>query len=201
MPSGFVAWSSQLSSILVAGFNILWSSSGVYLFFLIIVVVLAAVFMWFLVWTVIIGDIRGAPFVASRRDKIRLMCDLAGIRSGLRVVDLGSGDGAILFEAARRGADAIGLEINPFLVWFSRMRAKRLGLCDKITILRQDFYSHPLGEVDAVLVYLWPETMDRLRDKFLRECRLGTKIISNAFPIKGWRAIMEKDDVFVYEIK
>lgn len=171
-----------------------------YLFFIVAIVGLAAAFLWFLVWTVIIGDLRGAPFVASRKDKIRLMCDLAGIKSGMGVVDLGSGNGAILLEAARRGAKAVGLEISPFLVWFSRFRARRAGFKDKISVLRQDFYSGCLPEADVIFVYLWPETMEKLRDKFLRECGSGTKIVSNAFPIKGWRVIMEKENVYLYEI-
>lgn len=171
-----------------------------YLFLIVVVVASAALFLWFLVWVVIIGDLRGAPFVASRRDKIRLMCDLAEIRPGMRVVDLGSGDGAILFEAARRGAIATGLEINPFLVWFSRIRARCAGFKNKISVLRHDFYFGDLPEADVIFVYLWPETMDKLREKFLRECQPGTLIISNAFPMKGWRAIMEKDGVYLYEI-
>ncbi|MBI2122359.1 MAG: methyltransferase domain-containing protein [Candidatus Sungbacteria bacterium] len=173
----------------------------IYLFLIVILVIGAAIFLWFLIWTVIIGDLRGAPFVASRRNKIRLMCDLAQIRPGMAVADLGSGDGSILLEAARRGAKAIGLEINPFLVWFSRLRAKRRGLHEKITVLRRDFYTYPLDKIDVIFVYLWPETMKKLREKFLSECRPGTRIVSNAFPIKGWRAIMEKEGVYVYEIK
>jgi len=172
-----------------------------YLFFLFALVASAAVFLWFLVWVVIIGDIRGAPYVASRKDKIRLMCNMAEIKSGMRIVDLGSGDGVILLEAARRGAHATGVELNPFLVWFSRLHAKHLGLHEKITVFRRNFYSYPLNEMDAVFVYLWPETVEQLRDKFLRECRPGTKIISYTFPMKGWDAIMEKDGVFLYEIR
>lgn len=168
--------------------------------FLAVIIILSALFLWFLVWVVIIGDLRGAPFVASRPEKIRLMCDLAEVRPGLRVIDLGSGDGAILLEAARRGAYATGIELNPFLVWYSRLRARRTGIGSRVNVLRQNFYFGPLDKADVIFVYLWPETMEKLGEKFLRECKPGARIVSNAFPIKGWHAIMEKDNVYLYEI-
>src|SRR3989344_9080791 len=63
------------------------------------------------------------PYVATKRDKIKTIIKLAQIKKGQTVVDLGSGDGRLLFTAAAAGAKAIGYEINPFLILLTRLKA------------------------------------------------------------------------------
>lgn len=65
--------------------------------------------------------LRGAPYVPSRRrDVERVFADLYAVGSSDRLVDIGSGDGVVLRAAARRGARALGYELNPILVLLSR---------------------------------------------------------------------------------
>jgi hypothetical protein len=68
---------------------------------------------------------RGAPYVPSHRRFVRQAFDkLYKISSKDVLVDIGSGDGIILREAAARGAKAVGYEINPILVLISRLLAR-----------------------------------------------------------------------------
>ena len=87
-----------------------------------------------MVWVYIVGAIVvllgfsvffGAPYVPSRRRDLKRMFDeLYPLSKTDVLIDVGSGDGVILREASRRGAKAIGYEINPLLVgiskWLSR---------------------------------------------------------------------------------
>lgn len=148
----------------------------------------------------VIGYIKGAPFVPSKPKRIQTMIELANITEGMRVVDLGSGDGSILIAAARRGAHAMGVEMNPFLIPYSRWRARRAGVGDRTTFMRGEIKNCPLGNVDVVFLYLLPSLLGKISIKLSSELKPGACVISNAFPILGWTPVVEKDGVFLYRI-
>ncbi len=160
-------------------------------------VALAALFMVFLFYAVVWSHLKGAPFVPSRKAHVRTMIALAEIKQGETIYDLGSGDGVMLCESARLGAKAVGIEINPFLVWYSRIRAKRARL-SAIFVTRADFRTILLHDADVVFLYLWPSTNASLREKLLRELKPGSRIISNAFIIEGMELETQKNDVYLY---
>lgn len=166
---------------------------------IILVILLTAFFLLLEIYFIVIGHIKGAPFVKSGKKKIAIMFELAKIQPGEKITDLGSGDGALLIEAARQGAHAFGAEINPFLVWYSRWRAKRTGLQQHITIARQDFFTYPLHDIDVAFCYLLPETVDALKEKFSRELKPDARIVSNAFPVKDWTPLATKEGVYLYK--
>lgn len=93
---------------------------------------------------------RGAPYVPSRKKYIReAFRDLYPLTAGDMLVDIGSGDGVVLREAARLGATAVGFEINPILAalsWLMSVGEQR------VTIKFVDYtFSHlPTG---ATVVY------------------------------------------------
>lgn len=67
----------------------------------------------------------GAPYVPSKKKDLAQALDkLYPVGSKDVLIDIGSGDGVVLRAAARRGAKAIGYELNPILVaiakWLSR---------------------------------------------------------------------------------
>jgi hypothetical protein len=78
----------------------------------------------------------------------------AGESAVVRLVDLGSGDGRICLEAARRGIFGEGIEINPWLVWYSQFKARALGLDPSLTKFRiGDYWKLDLAEYDVVVIY------------------------------------------------
>ena len=147
---------------------------------------------------VIFGDIKGAPFVRSKREKIAIMLELAEIKANDSIIDAGSGDGTILLEAAQRGARGIGIEINPFLVWYSRIRARYAGFAKTLSFEKKDFALSSFQNADIVFLYLWPHTVEKLKEKLFRELAPEARIISNSFPIKGWTPVKEKAGVYLY---
>lgn len=97
----------------------------VFVLLILVVILLCAVILGFLF--LVLDLFFELPYVATKKDKIQTMLDLAQIKKGETVVDLGSGDGRLLFAAAQKGAIAIGYEINPVLVLLTRLRARFLG--------------------------------------------------------------------------
>ena len=71
------------------------------------------------------------PFVVTPMPIVEAMLELAAVKPGERLIDLGSGDGRIVLAAARRGAEAIGVEIDAELVERARRRAELEGLLER----------------------------------------------------------------------
>ena len=162
---------------------------------------LAAGLLIFVVYAAIVGFAMGAPYVRSKKGSIGRMIDLAGISAGDVVVDMGSGDGSLVIAAARAGAQsALGVEMNPLLVWYSRLCIWRAGLGGRASIIRGNFYDFPLDSSDVAFMYLWPSTVEKLGEKMKRELKPGSRVVSSAFPIAGWDPERAENSVFLYRI-
>jgi precorrin-6B methylase 2 len=145
-----------------------------------------------------------APYVPTRKRELDRLIRLANFRPGDRVVDLGSGDGRIVLAAARAGADAIGVERQPVLVWISRWRARRQGLSARAIFRTGNMFDEDIREADVVFCYLLPGTMQKLKEKFEHELKPGARVISNAFKMQGWTPTTEDRDgltapIFAYQ--
>jgi len=102
--------------------------------------------------------------------------------------DLGSGDGRVVIAAARRGARAVGIEIDAQLVQDSRDRAFTAGVGERTAFFWQDALKADLGAATVVTLYLFPEINAKLARKFLAELRPGARVVSHRFPIADWAA-------------
>jgi hypothetical protein len=146
--------------------------------------------------------IRGAIFFPTTRRNVEVMLDMASLRQGARIADLGSGDGRILIACARRGMRAEGYEINPILVFRSRWAIQKAGFRNFAVVHWKSFWRADLAPFDAIFVYGIPYIMDGLRNKLERELRPGAKIVSNVFPFPGWEPVekQEKEKIYLYKI-
>jgi len=118
---------------------------------------------------------------------VHAMLDKAKVGPGDFLVDLGSGDGRIVIEAAKRGAKAVGIEYNPEMVKLSEQQAKKEGVADKAKFLNMDLFEYDFSEATVVSMYLLSELNLRLRPKLL-EMKPGTRIVSNTFNLGAWQA-------------
>jgi SAM-dependent methyltransferase len=114
------------------------------------------------------------------------MLDLAAVKPGDRVIDLGSGDGRIVIAAARRGADALGVEIDPRLVAESRENARRAGVADRARFAEQDLFATDLSGATVVTMYLLPDVNLKLRPAILA-LRPGTRVASHDWDMGEWK--------------
>jgi len=137
------------------------------------------------------------------------MLQAGHIKAGDTVFDLGAGDGRIIITAAREyGAKAVGIEIQKDLVDKIRERIKELGLEDKVSIIHDSALHADLSSATVVTMYFLTSSNDRLRPVLEKALKPGTRVVSNQFPVKGWRPIaiahlkpgsMEYT-IYVYEI-
>ena len=99
--------------------------------------------------------------------------------------DLGSGDGRMVIAAARRGAQAIGVEFDPGLVALSERRAQAQGVTGRARFLRADIFETDFSDATVVTLYLLPTLNLRLRPTLLG-MRPGTRVVSHAFGMDDW---------------
>jgi SAM-dependent methyltransferase len=129
---------------------------------------------------------RDAPFVPSPDDIVERMLDLAEVTAEDRVIDLGSGDGRIAIAAGRRGARALGVDIDPGLVSRAYFRARDAELTPRVSFRRENLFETRLRDADVLTLYLMPEINIRLRPRILNEMQPGARVVSHAFDMGDW---------------
>ncbi len=128
------------------------------------------------------------PFVPTPRDIVGRILDFAEIGEEAVLVDLGSGDGRIVIEAARRGsARAIGVEIDPALVEYSLETVRRLRL-QTATFINDDVRSVDLTGATHVTAYLTSKALKAVEPVLLR-ARGDAIVVTHDYPIPGWKPL------------
>lgn len=130
----------------------------------------------------------GGPYVPTPQRVVDEMLSLARVTSRDFVVDLGSGDGRIVITAAQKfGARGKGYDIDGELVERSNNNARKLKLERRVRFEQRDVLQADLREATVVTLYLLPEMMRSLQDKFMKELKPGTRIVSHDFDFSGWK--------------
>ncbi|MGZ9066648.1 MAG: SAM-dependent methyltransferase [Burkholderiales bacterium] len=132
---------------------------------------------------------RFSPFVGSNPENVRRMVELAAPRSGETVIDLGSGDGRIVFAAVegRPGVRGVGVDINAELVQKANADAKAKGLADRARFVHQNAFDADLAKADVIFMWLFPELMRLLRPKILAQARPGTRVVAGTWDLGSWQ--------------
>ncbi len=129
-----------------------------------------------------------APYIPTPQVIVEKMLESAHLKAGEVVYDLGSGDGRILFTAAQEfGARAVGVEILPELCEKARDRVRLLGLEDKIRVIQGSALRVDLSPADVVTMYFLTGSNERLKPTLEKYLKPGARVVSNQFPIKGWK--------------
>jgi hypothetical protein len=129
-----------------------------------------------------------APFVPTPHEVVSRMLELAEIKKGDVLYDLGSGDGRIVVAAAKKfGIRAVGFEIDSGLVKDSRQIIEDAGLEELIEIREQDIRTVDFSPATVVTMYLYPAVNLRLRPVLMRELKPGSRVISHDFGMGSWK--------------
>jgi ribosomal protein L11 methylase PrmA len=151
---------------------------------------------------------KGVPFVPLSSRAIAEVINASRFDVGDRIVDLGCGDGRVLFAFEKAGAaNLIGYEINhwPYLLG----RFKKWWKKSSVELRCENFFNVDIEKADIVVCYLLSKTLQELKKKFDKELKPGSRVVSFGFEIKDWRMpeIIKtgrernlKGDVFVYKI-
>jgi cyclopropane fatty-acyl-phospholipid synthase-like methyltransferase len=131
-----------------------------------------------------------APYRATPMAAVERMLDLAGVGPGTRLLDLGSGDGRIVIAAARRGADARGIDIDPDRVAEARAAARAAGV--EAHFEQGDMFAADLAAVDVVTLFLLTHVNGWLETRLRRALEPGARVVGFAFPMADWAPAAEE---------
>ena len=127
------------------------------------------------------------PFVISGDEVVLRMLRMADIGPQDYLIDLGSGDGRIPIQAAKRfGARGLGVDLDPPLVELARKNAQEQGVADKVAFEVKDLFETDLSKASVVAFYLLPDVALQLRPKLLKELRPGTRIVAHDYHLGDW---------------
>ncbi|XP_069838280.1 adenine nucleotide translocase lysine N-methyltransferase isoform X1 [Dendropsophus ebraccatus] len=126
------------------------------------------------------------PYLPASRKQVENVMTLLQGRAG-KMADLGSGDGRIVLEAARRGFHpAVGYELNPWLVRLAYFYAWRSGYHRRVTYLREDLWKVKLQDCDNISIFLAPSVLTLLENKMLDELPSHARVVTGRFPLPTW---------------
>ena len=138
----------------------------------------------------------GAPYFPSKRRNLDAVLKRLQLKTGQKVVDLGSGDGVVIKQFAEHQLLAIGVELNPLLVLLSRWRIRKHS---HVEIIWKNMWEYRIpSDADYVYTFLHTRFMKRFDQKLQRELTQPTIVISFAFPIPEREVWFEEMGYFVY---
>ena len=140
------------------------------------------------------------PYVGAQKSRMETIMKFASIKKGETVVDLGSGDGRLLYAAAEQGAKAVGYEINPFLIALTLVRTKLKGLSNNIWIERQSLWKADLKVADVILIYAKRKTMPKFEEFIYKNAAKGTRIVVNTNPFPTKKPEKTENGIFLYKV-
>jgi len=125
------------------------------------------------------------PYVQTPMEIVERMLRMAEVKKGDYVIDLGSGDGRIIIEAAKRGARGLGVDLDPNLVKHATENARQAGVGERTRFEVRDIFETDLSGASVVAFYLLPDFNAKLMPKLLK-LKPGTRIVSHDGGIGDW---------------
>ena len=162
--------------------EILWNSA----------LIICAIF--FISFTFVV--VFGAPFLPTLKSRVPEALDLANLKPGDTLLELGSGDGRLLVEAAKRGVYSVGYELNPLLVMYSKITTFRYRKF--IKIIWGNYWIKSWPKADAIFVFLLQPYMEKLDKSITQNYPKGIKLVSFAFKIESKKHSKENNGLYLY---
>lgn len=129
-------------------------------------------------------------FVPTPPPVVDAMLEMAQVRDGDILYDLGSGDGRIPITAAKKHkVRAVGIDIDPERIKEARANAKAAGVADRVTFRQEDLFKADFSQATVVTLYLLDSLNEKLRPRLLSELKPGTRIVSHAFRMGDWKPL------------
>ncbi|RLN89594.1 hypothetical protein BBJ28_00008508 [Nothophytophthora sp. Chile5] len=143
-------------------------------------------------------------------EAVHAMLDVAELQPGETLVDVGSGDGRVVIEAAVQCPGlrkAIGVELDAALVGLSRRRVierarqqedevsprpeqaleqeeTRTPLEQSVEIIHADFMAVDMRDADVVVLFFLPH--EEIAHTLQQKLRPGTRVVTYVFQIAQW---------------
>jgi len=128
-------------------------------------------------------------YVPTPMGVVDKMLELAEVKKGDVVYDLGCGDGRIVVQAAKKyGVKAVGFDIDPQRVKEALENVKKNKVEDLVTIKQADIFTLDLTEASVITLYLLPELNVKLMPQ-LAKLKPGSRIVSHDFDMRGAKPV------------
>src|SRR5580698_9725683 len=125
-----------------------------------------------------------APYVASPARVVDLMLELARIKPGETLYDLGCGDGRILISAVEKyKVNAVGVEISPRLAAKATTQIQKAGLQSRARVIQGDLLDVDFGAADVVAIYLSTQLNAELRPHLEGYLKAGARVVSHDYAV------------------
>jgi len=127
------------------------------------------------------------PFVPTPIEVVDRMLEMAEVKKGDVIYDLGSGDGRIVIRAAKKyGARGVGIEMDSWLVAAARAKAKEEGVDELVEFRVEDAAQTDLSRATVITLYMLPWFNEMMKTKFKAQLKPGSRIVSHDYGIEGW---------------
>ena len=145
------------------------------------------VLLWFLFIPATVWPQDSIPFVPSPMLVVERMLQLAEVRKDDVLFDLGSGDGRIVIEAAKKfGVKGVGVDLNPTLVEQARRRAAEEGVSHLVEFRAADGLTVDISQATVVTLYMFKWFNNQMRPK-LQRLKPGSRVVAHDFDIDEWK--------------
>ncbi len=135
----------------------------------------------------LLGPNEEIPFVPTPIEVIDRMLELAEVKKGDVVYDLGSGDGRIVIRAAKKyGVRAVGIEMDSSLLDKARKAAKAKGVGHLVEFRNEDALKADISRATVVTLYMLPWFNEAMKPNFKKMLKPGARIVAHDFGIEGW---------------
>lgn len=141
----------------------------------------------------------GAPYLPTLKPQIKIALDLLDLKSGQKMLEIGSGDGRVLKAAAERGWRVVGYELNPILVIISLLVTRKYR--KQVTIVWGDGFRKEWPVTDGIFIFGLNRLMPKLHTKIVQNGHVPVKVVSFTFRIPNRKPDAEKDGVFLYKYR
>jgi SAM-dependent methyltransferase len=141
----------------------------------------------------------GAPYLPTLTPQVTTALELAALKPGQTLIELGCGDGKVLIAAARQGLTVVGYELNPILAAVCWLRTRRYRR--QVRVVCADFWRAEWPATDAIFTFLLPKYMTKLDTKIVQYNHKPVKLISFAFQIAGKKPVANQNGVYLYSYK
>lgn len=158
--------------------------------------------LWLLILVLILcfaGVFLGAPYLPTLKRQVDAALDLADLKKGQTLIELGCGDGKVLVAAAKRGIKSVGYELNPIMFVVAWLRTRRYRHMTKV--IWGNFWMKSWPEADAIFVFLINRYMKKLDRRIENYPYLPIRLVSHAFKMPIKKVSAEKDGVYLYLYK
>jgi 16S rRNA A1518/A1519 N6-dimethyltransferase RsmA/KsgA/DIM1 with predicted DNA glycosylase/AP lyase activity len=138
-----------------------------------------------------------APYFPTPESVVDRMLQLGELKAGEKMYDLGSGDGRIVIDAARKyKADAVGVELDASLVRQSMERIRTLKLTANARIIEGDLLKQDYSSADLLTVYLLPVATELVTPILEKQLKKGARVVAHDFQFAQWKPdkIVDIDD-------